>query len=248
MLTYADSPADSFKNVKSNLDTYKNTMDHFAKELSVKLSQQNISLCKDSSDGRANSIHDEEEALKIIRAIVTNNSLFDAVRLLVPSIRHWYDFALTTGEDLFPFNIKSSELKTSDNISSKLGIIWALTGLNPDDKEISAQISWPKWCKLLSNNLSLEKCKDYGFIIINKNDPSDVFPQRIRSIAKLIPNGNNLPFQCNWGLNRDQVHTRGVIGENSYIINTIDCAFDKRIDSASTFKKYVAGPWRVKHG
>ena len=43
---------------------------------------------------------------------------------------------------------------------------------------------------------------DYYFLIINKNHNQDIFYNSLKSLNKVVPNGNNLPFQIKWDENR----------------------------------------------
>lgn len=41
-----------------------------------------------------------------------------------------------------------------------------------------------------------ENNKDYYFLVINKTNNADIFFNSLKMLYELIPNGNNLPFQC----------------------------------------------------
>ena len=45
--------------------------------------------------------------------------------------------------------------------------------------------------------------RDFYYLIINKNKPSDCFTISLKGLKKVIPNGKNRPFQCNWEDNRE---------------------------------------------
>jgi hypothetical protein len=45
--------------------------------------------------------------------------------------------------------------------------------------------------------------KDYYILVVSKKDAGDVFCTSLKQIRTLVANGNNLPFQCNWGSNRN---------------------------------------------
>ena len=44
---------------------------------------------------------------------------------------------------------------------------------------------------------------DYYFLVVNKNNHSDAYWTSLKRIKTLVPNGNNLPFQCDWASNRE---------------------------------------------
>lgn len=83
-------------------------------------------------DGRINSINDEESILALIKA----NPLKGYTILNAPS-RYWYDFALVNDTEFYPINIKSTSGHSADNISSKEGMYYALTGRDPKKDKIT---------------------------------------------------------------------------------------------------------------
>ena len=72
---------------------------------------------------------------------------------------------------------------------------YALTGLSDLPNK------WGPFNEILSQNI--RSGYDYYFLIMNKNDSTDVFWTSLKRIKRLQPNGSNLPFQCNWALNRE---------------------------------------------
>lgn len=155
------------------------------------LIEQNVQLLQQFQDGRINASINEPKIIDVIER---------RFKIDKPRSRHWYDFALMRGSEKIPVNIKITSTSTADNVQCKLGMYYALTGVWPN---FANEISWEEYCKLLKQNLSTEKNKDYYFLVINKNNPRDVFCTSLKQICTLVPNGNNLPFQCIWGENRE---------------------------------------------
>ncbi|RKV31241.1 restriction endonuclease [Helicobacter pylori] len=60
--------------------------------------------------------------------------------------------------------------------------------------------------------------RDYYFLIINKNDPKDIFINSLKGIQTLQP--NNLPFQCKWDNNREIVQ-RDFIESKNFILSAL---------------------------
>lgn len=139
----------------------------------------------DNRDGRVNSIINEEFVL---------NKLFEKYKIEKPKIRNWYDFKI--GE--YFFNIKISSFSSADNISSKKSMAYTLTGIEGD--EFSDK--WNLFHEKLFDNININNSKDYYFLCINSADTNDIFWTSLKRINTLIPNGNNLPFQCNWNNNK----------------------------------------------
>ena len=55
----------------------------------------------------------------------------------------------------------------------------------------------------MKKNEKPDEKRDFFYIIINKNDTSDVFILSLKGLKKLQAAPNNLPFQCNWSQNRE---------------------------------------------
>ena len=119
-----------------------------------------------------------------------------------PKARHWFDFSITTSDAFYPVNIKVSNFGAADNLNCKLGIYYALTGKEPD---FSNETAWDHFFHMLASNIQ-ENDKDYYFLALNKDAPSQILVQGLKTIGKLSPSGSNLPFQCNWGSNLEPVH------------------------------------------
>ena len=67
---------------------------------------------------------------------------------------------------------------------------------------------------------------DYYFIVCFKNT-GKLMLTSLKRINSLTPNGNNLPFQCNWGQNKN-VTNRSDKEQMKYIINTFINSYLKR--------------------
>lgn len=158
-------------------------------EMVAFLKAQNLNLTKTSRDGRINSAFNEDEILDLLAR------RFPVKR---PNVRDWMDFSFEENGSFYPVNIKVSALQTADNLNCKLGIYYALTGQIP---AFQNGVSWEKYFRTLRDNLAPNNA-DYYFLIINKDDPSDVFSTSLKGLESIVPNGNNLPFQAKWDDNR----------------------------------------------
>lgn len=138
----------------------------------------------DFDDGRIESAVKESEIKKYIRKLCGTELIFEDSE----KIRNWYDCKINNT----PFNIKITNRKTADNISSKKGLIYALTG-----KVLKGEI-WQNAVNMITDNYSVNDF-DYGFIIVDKNTKKlYISSLKNLSIKNLVSNGNNLPFQCCW--------------------------------------------------
>jgi len=149
-----------------------------------------VQLSRQFQDGRINASINEDEIIKAIQ------SKFD---IELPPPRYWYDFAIKQNGESIPVNIKVTSTSTADNVQCKLGMYYALTGKWPN---FANEMPWGEYFSLMKRDLNTKKDRDYYFLVVSKRHPSDVFCTSLKQIQTLVANGNNLPFQCNWGNNR----------------------------------------------
>lgn len=210
------------------------------------LQQKNINLKKVSKEERLNSAANEDVIIQYIVAYSQKDPYFSKNNLKIgtPNItnnREWYDFSIesddTSIHNIFmPVNIKISDISKggSDNLSCKMGIFYALTGCVPSSimvnnkTGLSNEQDWGIFFKLIDEKMATNKKKDYYFLIINKADTSDIFWTSLRKLETITPNGNNLPFQCNWKKNRQRVH-RSYIEAREFILVCFKSSIEKRI-------------------
>lgn len=219
------------------MDLREQILNRLCEYLSSSLLKGNLKLAKDSGDGRINSQASEHEISKALRYFSEANEWFTEKHKLEIDIakeRFWYDFAVN-GEALFlPVNVKVSAFQGSDNLSSKEGVFYALTGVDPKDVTIN---TWEKFCAELSSFLGTNPTADYYFLVVNKTNIGDVFWTSLKTIYQLDPNGNNLPFQCNWSKNRNRI----VRTENSaqgYILGVLGESFRLRAEAWISFNTH----------
>lgn len=184
-------------------------MDLLTRFLNVNLSTRNLKLSKKDTDGRVNSSINEKEIRASIKTAASCNEQFtDQLGLSItdPADRDWVDFTVEGNGTFVPVNIKVTTMDgAADNLSCKLGMYYALTGIRPD---FSNSISWGGYTERLAAGLSTtggNRDADYFFLVVNKRVPGDVFWTSLKRIKALSPNGNNLPFQADWAKNRDQI-------------------------------------------
>ena len=194
-------------------------------DISKYLSKQGFSLSKQFDDGRINASINEAEILNVIKR------KFD---IEIPRSRAWYDFAINTKKEFYPVNIKTTDTTHADNLNCKLGIYYALTGLLPD---FPNEINWLNYFEKLKENIETNENKDYYFLVINKTENTDIFVNSLKGLQTLQPNGNNLPFQCKWDINRD--FTKRTFNEaKEFILNVFGQSIKLRAEIYFNFKKY----------
>lgn len=152
-----------------------------------------VTVSESHEDGRVNSITDEDTVIDLLV------EKYGEENVEKPAARCWWDVKLFG----YFLNIKSSDFTkgASDNFSSKAAILYALTDL-PEDKVNTT--SWKKFQDALANHSGTENNRNYYIIVVDKSTRK-VYLQSLKSLQKLTPNGNNLPFQIKWADNTQPV-------------------------------------------
>lgn len=192
-------------------------------EIAEFLKTNPYNLSQPLQDGRLNPSVNEEEILNTIKGNFP---------IQLPRAREWWDFSFEENKIFYPVNIKTTTTKTADNLNGKLGIYYALCGLLP---EFNNEIAWEKYFQKLHKDLGTNTNRNYYFLIINKNDPKDIFINSLKGIQTLQP--NNLPFQCKWDNNREIVQ-RSFIESKNFILSALAESVKLRANIYLTFKEF----------
>lgn len=193
-------------------------------EIVTFLQKKNLYLNRQSRDGRINSAFNEDEIFNLLDFHFAINR---------PSMRDWMDFSFEENNIFYPVNIKVSTTKTTDNLNCKLGIYYALTGKIPP---FGNGVSWEIYFKTLKENLATND-RDYYFLIINKDNPSDVFATSLKCLESILPNGNNLPFQAKWDNNRHIIQ-RDFTEVKAFLLGAFEQSLKLRADAYLHFRTY----------
>lgn len=186
------------------------------------IKKQNIKTTK-SKDGRVGSIKDEDDCLDLLKGCeifdVRNETEYEdrkpinkeKISILIPKAREWYDIlVLDKNGNKYYVNIKSSSLKTPDNIGSLSSILYGMFGIKLKETKKTKQYSelFYHYNKHKDrDDFDNFKNIDYYYLIINKNITNESFFTSLNHFTKesLKSNGSNLPFQCNWSYNSIKV-------------------------------------------
>ena len=131
---------------------------------------------------------------------------------------------------------KNSE--TSDNMdkgisfSCKLWIYYALTWNLPNFPNETPR---EKFLSKLKDDLK-DNDSDYYFLVINKKNLSDIILTSLKWLESLVPNWNNLPFQCTRNNNRNYIK-RNFDSVKSFILTTFWDSIQKRANIFLLFDK-----------
>jgi hypothetical protein len=160
-----------------------------------------VEIASSSADGRINSVFDEQAVIELLKDKY-------AGRISVPNIRAWYDIKVY--DYLYgwiPVNIKSTRTTTSDNIGNLAICVHAYTNsIIPKFGANNGKMSTILCEKLRKKFYNKKRKKDYYFVVINKNDHTDIIINSLKGLTVLTPNVNNLPFQICWNKNRTFVY------------------------------------------
>ena len=179
-----------------------------------------IAISENHEDGRVNSIDDEDTIIDLLIERYGDN-------VEKPKARCWWDVKIFG----HPLNIKSSNFKSGDNFSSKLALLYALTDI--PEEEIKAN-SWKSFQEKLKEHKG-ENNRDYYIIVLSKLD-GKVYLQSLKSLRKINSNGNNLPFQVNWGNNTEPVE-RTYLQAYNFLIECYKESVRKKITSHDGFEE-----------
>tara|TARA_R100001510_G_C7576064_1_gene150738 strand:+ start:89 stop:682 length:594 start_codon:yes stop_codon:yes gene_type:complete len=179
-----------------------------------------IAVSENHEDGRVNSIDDEDTIIDLLVEKYGDN-------IEKPKARCWWDVKIFG----HPLNIKSSNFKSGDNFSSKLALLYALTDI--PEEEIKAN-SWKSFQEKLKEHKG-ENNRDYYIIVLSKVD-GKVYLQSLKSLRKINSNGNNLPFQVNWGNNTEPVE-RTYLQAYDFLIECYKESVRKKITSHDGFEE-----------
>ena len=195
----------------------------------LKYKIENSFLSKDAlsssgtGDGRLDSAESESDVIKHL------HSLFDDTEVKVvdaPKPRFWYDVFFELDGKRYYTNVKVTTGKQSDNVSSKFGLFYTLTGILPD--EVNENINnWGPYNKKLLENLNYNTDADYYFVIYFKESQTFLVTS-LKRIQTLSSNGSNLPFQCKWSSNHT-FSNRTLKEQCDYILNVYYDSWTKKV-------------------
>ena len=145
-------------------------------------------------EGRGGSLKDEGT---IKRLLMSNSKFAPYIRDVPP--RQLGDMLVQDQDTLLwhPVNIKTTGGAASDNATSKLGFLFALTDITYD--ELPGSMGWKKFEQLINERKVDNPSKDYWFLCVDKNDTSKVMIRGAKQINCWGENANpgNL-LQISW--------------------------------------------------
>ena len=143
-----------------------------------------------NTDGRINSIYDENAVIKLLESHYGNSYIQKP-----SNTRHWYDLKIKSSDIWIPCNIKVS-IGGTDNALCKKALVYSLTDLSED--KIPKYMSFNKMIELIeSNKNATRNCnKEYYYIYVDKKDGS-ILVRSLCDIKNYVSNPQNW-LQINW--------------------------------------------------
>jgi hypothetical protein len=190
---------------------------------------------------RRESTENEEIIGNSLRAFAAGHPWFQQdLKFSVATNGAWYDFLVESqdGSTWVPINLKVSNLQGNDNVASKAGLFYAMTGVRPTNSAIP---NWDVFCENLATNLQRENCaSDYYFLVVEKSSEGvgRVFWTSLLQLGAVNPNGSNPPFQACWSQNMERsgrVRSEAV----DYLLNVVGQTFVLREKALQSFKNHI---------
>lgn len=158
-----------------------------------------LDLNTSHNDGRINSCFDEQNIISILQKHLNT-------RVYLPyGKRMWYDISCYDYQvGWIPINIKSSYMNRPDNVGNLSVCFQPLSKreLSLTNNYSNGQLTDMLLYDLYKNILNNSYKKDYYFVVINKNNYSDIIINSVLGLNQIKKNLNNLPFQIQWNKNR----------------------------------------------
>ena len=151
------------------------------------LGQQKMTLPSGGGDSRGDSSAGESTVIQVLQNAQKWNIVGSNIG--TSTNRAPYDMEF---EGLL-VDVKISSLTGADNTNAKSAIFYLLTGETKHPTHTK-----PFW-EMLRARETPDEARDFYYLIVNKNDTSDVFAVSLKHITEVIPNPRNQPFQANWG-------------------------------------------------
>jgi hypothetical protein len=230
----------------SNVDTTPaaNEINHVLVSFLQQARQQGIITLTTTGNHQADSAINQKIIGDSLRAFTAGHPLFveNGLRFEVePSPRHWYDFLIRSDDDTvwLPINLKVSSCLGRDDLSSKEGLFYAVTGIRPQDVQIRG---WDNYFGQLASHVKLFGCAaDYYYLVVDKSSidsEQSVFWTSLLQLQRVHPNGNRPPFQCNWSENRERAtwSRQRAIGN---LLTALNATVELRAEARDSCHKYL---------
>jgi hypothetical protein len=164
----------------------------FLSKITDSIRGKDLNFTHNSQDKRTDSTINEQKVINYLRTVEGVGEFM----LEVPA-RHWTDVLFNYNGEIIAINIKLPDLQKggSDDAYSRGGLLWSLTDI-PFER-IPRPCTNIQLAKLLIENLSQKKYRDYYYLVIDKHDTNNVMCRGLKEINNIVLNPSNT-FQINW--------------------------------------------------
>jgi len=208
------------------------------------LKKSNLKAVNENTEGRVNSKKDED---KIIAWLEKQPKFKNRIKAGV--LRSFSDMIVVDYDGSeHVVNIKTS-IGSSDNAFSKLGLLWAFTGLTIKEYEdlgIANKISDKKFAELIIKHKK-ETTRDYWFLSLDKKDFSHVMVRGVKQITHWGKNPTN-NLQIMWSKEHESLPNTNEfeVVFNNVITNGVFYCWAKKAEQWETAINFYKNPVPVK--
>lgn len=164
----------------------------FLSKITDSIRGKDLNFTHNSQDKRTDSTINEQNVINYLRTVEgVGNFMME-----VPA-RHWSDVLFKYNDEIIAINIKLPNLQKggNDDAYSRAGLLWSLTDI--PYKDIPRSCKDIRLAKLLMENPSQTKYRDYYYLVIDKHDTNNVMCRGLKEINNIVLNPSNT-FQINW--------------------------------------------------
>lgn len=179
-----------------------------------------------TGDGRLDSAESENAVIEHLQNLFADSEVEVCA---APQERWWYDVLIKYQGQNYPINIKMTSGAGTDNVSSKIGLYYALTGRWPEQE--TGLVRWESYNSSLIQYFNPNSNADYYFVVYFKEEETFLFTS-LKHLNTLVSNGNNLPFQCRW-LDNCEATQRTQEEQSFYLMNVY---FDSWVKKSKGFE------------
>jgi hypothetical protein len=208
------------------------------------LKKSNLKAVNENTEGRVNSKKDED---KIIAWLEKQPKFKNRIKAGV--LRSFSDMIVVDYDGSeHVVNIKTS-IGSSDNAFSKLGLLWAFTGLTfeqYEDEGIANKISDKKFAELILKHKK-ETTRDYWFLSLDKKDFSHVMVRGVKQITFWGKNPTN-NLQIMWSKEHESPPNTAEfeVVFNNVITNGVFYCWAKKAEQWETAINFYKNPQPVE--
>lgn len=203
-------------------------------------------------DGSAqdHSLQNEKVVIKKIKDYFVDYA-GDYILDVPRSTKSWYDFRIiskNSPKDFFPWNVKittslgSNPDKRGDSACALIAMGFVFTNECADwFTETRGRSVYKNRVHMKLVNNKLDTGRDYGFLVLNKDEPSDIVINSLRYVNPVqVTDLSNLPFQIVWRDNRYPDFSRSFQESYETIMEVYCNGFKRSLDKVNAVYESIS--------